>query len=114
MDNYAAQKIPKKIMSGKITVERNADAGGLAPRQPASMEILELCANLATRAAHLAEYVNGKLHPVMNSSPPAKETCDPRGNTREYPPLFNGLRTSIMSISGSLDAINEALDRTEL
>lgn len=84
------------------------------PRQTAAMETLNLCTDLAKRAAHLAEYVNGKLHPVMNSSPPEQESCDKRVDTKEYPPLFNDLFASLMSISRSLDAINVALDRTEL
>jgi hypothetical protein len=108
----SAQELAEVLAAAQNGKVSNTARRQPAPIQPASMEILELCTNLANRAAHVAEYVNGKLHPVMNSSPPA--TGAPANNTREYPPLFSDLRTSLMSISGSLDAINSALDRAEL
>ena len=82
-------------------------------RQTAAMETLNLCTDLAKRASDLADYVNGRLQPVMLHCPVANKEHGPE-TTKEYPPLFNDIRAGLKTISSALDSIQESLDRTEL
>jgi hypothetical protein len=93
-----------------------ANEANCAARQPVSAEVAMFAERLAKRAQDLAERVNGKLHSVMTSDTPrpceviVKDSKD----GQEYPPLFNDLRVNFQAISGALDSIEYAMQRTEL
>lgn len=84
----------------------------ICARRPVSTEVMDFANDLAARAACLAEDVHAKLHPVMNAAPPTGEGL---GVVREvYPPYFQSLRDHLVKIEGALNAIQDALSRTEL
>lgn len=90
-----------------------ANEVGCAARQPVAAEVASYAERLASRARDLAERVNGKLHSVMTSETPRH--CELAAKDgQEYPPLFNDLRGNFQAISGALDSIESALQRTEL
>lgn len=94
----------------------NANMAGTtlkAERQPVAMEVVAFANELADRATRLAERVNGKLCPVMVSACPVPPTANGI-ESREYPPLFNDLRSRLFDIRNALCCIEDSMSRTEL
>lgn len=85
-------------------------------RMPVAEEVMQLAHNLANRAEALADMLNEKLRPVMTSEVPRPSNvlCKDSNESQEYPPLFADLRDKFWAISSALDAIEFAMERTEL
>ena len=89
----------------------NKETGKQAP-------IAELITTFASRVAEqagvLSERLSGKLAPVMTSDKPSVSGCMKADTQREYPPLFEELRTKLQAIENALYGIENCLSRTEL
>lgn len=96
-----------------MNFNKPAPSGGIVSREPVSSEVLAFAATLANRAESLAERTQAKLSPVMTSPIPNPVEIIGKDLT-EYPPLFSDLRGRFFVISKALDAIEDALSRTEL
>jgi hypothetical protein len=86
---------------------------GKAMRDTAAQEVLQFAQRVADMADSTASRTLGKLAPVMMSERPsvAGETTKAH---REYPPLFDELRSRLNSIENSIHLIESAMSRTEL
>jgi hypothetical protein len=96
-------------------MEKYNDSGNAAKiaRETAAQEIVQFASRLADMSYSLASRVQGKLTPVMLSDRP-NPTCEAVKQPREYPPLFEELRSRLHTIENSLYAIENAMSRTEL
>jgi len=84
-----------------------------AAREPVAAEICKFAAELAERAEMLTNRVSGKLNPITTSACPMPVRGEGK-ECREYPPLFQELRSRFFSLANSLDSIEDTMSRTEL
>jgi hypothetical protein len=82
-------------------------------REPVAQEIMQFASRLAEMSNDLSLRVQEKLSPVMLSERPSA-TGEALKQPREYPPLFEELRSRLHAIESSLHIIENAMSRTEL
>ena len=84
-------------------------------RESVAQEILQYASRLAERSDSVSSRVLGKLQPVMLSDiPTGTAICEKVREAREYPPLFEELRSRMQIIENSLQLIESAMSRTEI
>jgi hypothetical protein len=76
-------------------------------------EIRRMADVIADRASVLAGSVEGQLEPITRQPEPQVGTIADKPS-REYPPLFDELKTRLDSIRYSLDRIEDTMNRVEL
>ena len=107
--NYAAANALSGAMSAKLNSRTEVEA----QRLPASDAILTFADALAEQAEALANQAHEKLATVMHSALPSPG-IDKSSPMEDYPPLFDKLRSRLLSIEESLNRIGSAISRTEL
>ena len=90
-------------------------AVGKAVRESVAQEILQFASRLAERSDSVSSRVLGKLQPVMLSDrSTGTAICEQVREAREYPPLFEELKSRMQVIENSLQLIESAMSRTEI
>lgn len=82
-------------------------------RENVSALILQQATKLAERAEEISKRASDKLAPIMNQQIPQEEIKGEKSEM-EYPPYFAELRGKFDTISQALDAIKDAISRTEI
>lgn len=75
-------------------------------------KVLEMAADLAARAEHMAEQVDGALAPVSMPSDVEKDGAGMLLDT--WPPMYEDLRGYFLRIERSISMVHKSLDRAEL
>ena len=76
-------------------------------------ELMQYAGNVASQAEKLSGKVSEKLSPVMSERPAPGQDSKVKEH-REYPPLFDDLRSKLSVIQSALENIEHCMSRTEL
>lgn len=101
-------------MAKYITKESSSNVDGCAAhREPVAEEVLTYIDLITANSQQVADRVEERLSSITLSAveptPPSDEV-----KSREYPPLFMGMRDMLQKIETSLNRIEYTLDRVEL
>lgn len=81
-------------------------------RESIANKLIALGDEVATEAANLQDRSYNRLSSVCRSEPETKDRCGE--SVEEWPPLFNTLRSLLLSIKESIKETDRTLERLEL
>ena len=77
-----------------------------------AQQILERMTKIAVMSDEISNRLNDKLLPIMIAN--KEKQISESEPISEFPPLWSEMRTQLDKIEGSLELINQVIDRTEL
>ena len=105
------ERLSNDVLRGTGGMSRGPD--NFPMRESAAQALLNYASKISSRADALTIMAKDRLQGVMRSDPPVpvkeKDMSAPA-----YPPLFDTLRLSLLSVERSLDAMESMLERTDI
>lgn len=75
-------------------------------------EVLDFASSLSQRSELLSAVCNDRLSRISNKHPDPEKQC--AEIVKQYPPLFDELRSHMLRIEAALNEISSSIERTEI